>query len=120
MFSDTHPYFAFGYPDPTPITAQTIKPCSPRFNQSMAAFGMTAAGEFSNAFNDCGLFLNGVGNGARYDGTFVFEPGPGAGPGACVKWMDASTWSAEEKAAIKKFALSSMDSMQVCTITHLF
>lgn len=112
---DAHPYFCFGEQDTSAITAQTNKPCSARaraFNTSMAAFGMTTAGEFSNAFNDCGLFLNGVNRGARYDGTFAFYGGASAGAGACVKWMDSARWSTAEKAAIKQFALSSMDAMQ--------
>lgn len=79
----------------------------------MATYGMTAAGEFSNAINDCGLFLNGVNRGARYDGTFNPYGGPNAGAGACVQWMDVARWSTETKAAIKQVALSSMDAMQV-------
>lgn len=80
----------------------------------MANFGMTTAGEFSNSFNDCGFFLNGVNLGARYDGTFA--PGYGganAGAGACVKWMDATRWSAAEKATVRDFALAHMDALQV-------
>ncbi|CAE6377290.1 unnamed protein product [Rhizoctonia solani] len=112
---DAHPYFCFGDQDTGAITTQTNKPCASRaaaFNQSMSTFGMTTAGEFSNAFNDCGLFLNGVNRGARYDGTFGGYGGPNAGAGSCVKWMDSARWSAAEKAALKQFALSSMDAMQ--------
>lgn len=56
---DTHQYFAFG---DTPITAPlaTIAtlPCTGwtnYVNGSMAAFGVTVGGEYSNGWNDCGL-----------------------------------------------------------------
>ncbi|CAE7183315.1 unnamed protein product [Rhizoctonia solani] len=78
----------------------------------IAAAGLNWVREFSNAFNDCGFFLNGVNLGARYDGTFKFYNGPNAGAGSCVKWMDQRLWSTAEKEAIKQFALSSFDAYQ--------
>lgn len=87
----------------------------------MGTFGFTAAGEYSNSFNDCGFFLNGVNLGARYDGTFApGYGGPNGGAGACVKWMDSSRWSDAEKAAIKQFTLASMDAFQVCRAFILY
>ncbi|KAF8671218.1 Cellulase (glycosyl hydrolase family 5) [Rhizoctonia solani] len=112
---DTHPYFSFGTVDTDPITAQTMKPCTAwgaNINNSMTNYGMTAAGEFSNGFNDCGLFLNGVNRGARYDGTFDSYSGVNAGAGACTQWMDVARWDQTTKNAIKQFALSSMDATQ--------
>ncbi|KAG8728764.1 hypothetical protein FRC11_010260 [Ceratobasidium sp. 423] len=112
---DAHPYFCFGDQDTSSPTNQIRKPCTSRaqaFNTSMSTFGMTTAGEFSSAFNDCGFFLNGMKLGARYDGTFPFYTGPNAGAGSCVKWMDHRLWSAAEKEAIKQFALSSFDAFQ--------
>ncbi|CAE6430525.1 unnamed protein product [Rhizoctonia solani] len=113
---DSHSYYSFENQDISSPTTQTRKPCNSRarlFNESMATFGMTISGEFSNAFNDCGFFLNGVNLGARYDGTFRFYNGSNAGAGSCVKWMDQRLWSAAEKEAIKQFALSSFDAYQV-------
>ncbi|CAE6534547.1 unnamed protein product [Rhizoctonia solani] len=112
---DAHPYFCFGDQDTSAPSNQIRKPCTSRaqaFNTSMGSFGMTTAGEFSNAFNDCGFFLNGVNLGARYDGTFQFYSGANAGAGSCVKWMDHRRWSTAEKEAIKQFALSSFDAFQ--------
>ena len=40
-----------------------------KVNTTMGAFGLTAV-EFSNAVNDCALYLNGVGFSSRYDGTY--------------------------------------------------
>jgi len=39
---------------------------------SMSAFGLTNAGEWSFAINDCGEFLNGVGLGTRWEGSYLF------------------------------------------------
>ena len=59
---------------------------------------MTLAGEFSNAINDCGLYVIGVNDSAQY------------GPG-CEYWEDASQWSDETKAGLRSFALASMDAL---------
>jgi hypothetical protein len=120
IYSDSHPYVCFGPQDTSAITTRTQKPCTSwgkSLNNSMAAYGMTAAGEFSNAINDCGLFLNGVNRGARYDGTFNPYSGPNGGAGSCVEWMDVGRWSDSTKAAVKEIALSSMDALQVCLVS---
>lgn len=109
---DTHPYFAFGGGANTdPISSGTganaggIWPkqaCSSwggGINSSQSAFGVTVAGEFSNGFNDCGLFVRGVGGQTSYGGN-------------CDKWQDASTWDAPTKAGIQAFAMASMDALQ--------
>ena len=78
----------------------------------MSAFGLTAAGEFSNAINDCGLFVNGVGLGTRYEGTYT---GTSTKVGDCSPWEDYSTWSQSLKDSTKQLALASMDALQVRT-----
>lgn len=79
-------------------------------NDSMNAFGLTGAGEFSLASNDCGLWVNGVFNGSRYDGTY---PGPAPnGVGSCDQWNDWQSWDSSTKTALKNFALTSMDALQ--------
>ena len=59
---------------------------------------MTIAGEFSNAINDCGLWVIGVDVPATY----------GAG---CDYWSDASMWSDETKQGLMNFAMASMDAL---------
>ncbi|KAJ7302472.1 hypothetical protein DFH08DRAFT_653129, partial [Mycena albidolilacea] len=70
----THPYFAFdGAPNHSPIVTsrdhldtggiwpkQTCSLRGPSFNTSRSAFGVTLAGDFSNGYNDCELYLTGV------------------------------------------------------------
>jgi hypothetical protein len=65
---------------------------------SRTAFGVTIAGEWSNGFNDCGLFLNGVGGSHSYGGD-------------CADWQDSSSWTAGTKAGLMAFASASMDAL---------
>ena len=56
LILDSHPYFCFVQPDPTPLAQQADKPCkawAQSFNQSIVNFGVTIAGEWSLGFNDC-------------------------------------------------------------------
>jgi len=109
---DTHPYRCFGPQSNEPMSAQTRAPCdwSPDVNASTNAFGLTNAGEFSNAVTDCGLFLNGVGLGTRYEGTFA---GGGGRVGSCEPWTDWENYSATMKQNIMDYTLASMDALQV-------
>lgn len=68
------------------------------FFESRSSFGVTYAGEFSNGFNDCGLFLNGMSDRHSYGGD-------------CGFWQDASLWNSTVKAGLKEFALASMDAL---------
>ncbi|KAJ7257725.1 glycoside hydrolase [Mycena rebaudengoi] len=102
---DTHPYFAFnGGANNDPIEQWPARACNawgPSIARSQKDFGVTVAGEFSNGYNDCGLFLLGT-NGARsthYGGN-------------CADWEDSAPWSAATKAGLKAFSLASMDAMQ--------
>ncbi|KAJ9055148.1 hypothetical protein DSO57_1007372 [Entomophthora muscae] len=71
---DVHNYIIFDY-DLIVKSKDEIAnfPCTAWVNQmsqSTKNFGSTMCGEFSVASNDCGPWLNGIGLGARYDGTF--------------------------------------------------
>ncbi|EUC57606.1 glucan 1,3-beta-glucosidase D, putative [Rhizoctonia solani AG-3 Rhs1AP] len=111
---DSHPYFAFSETlDSSPLAQQVARPCSrwgARFNSTMDDYGFAAAGEWSLAFNDCGLYLNGAGSGARYDGTLSTYKGPRIG--SCDPWVDASEWTDDVKNNLKQFALAHMDAFQ--------
>ncbi|KAL0572392.1 hypothetical protein V5O48_009570 [Marasmius crinis-equi] len=109
---DTHPYLAFGGgPNSDPIAtglgmdaggiwpSQVCNAWGPSLNRSRSAFGITVAGEFSNGYNDCGLFLKGV-------------PGSHTFGGDCSLFQDASTWNETLKAGVKAFAMAQMDALQ--------
>ena len=65
---------------------------------SRSAFGVSIAGEWSNGFNDCGLFMTGVGAPQSYGGN-------------CADWQDSSNWTAGTKAGLMAFASASMDAL---------
>ncbi|KAJ7212469.1 glycoside hydrolase superfamily [Mycena haematopus] len=108
---DTHPYFAFsGDPNNEPIAtgkdadgaggmwpALACNSWGSSLNNSRAQFGVTIAGEFSNGYNNCGLYLNGV------NGTESY--------GDCTLWQDSSNWNASVIAGVNAFALASMDAL---------
>jgi len=112
---DSHPYRAFGTPRADPMSAQVRTPCDEwagAVAASTSAFGLSNAGEFSNAVTDCALFLNGVGEGSRYDGTHS-QGGAGASVGSCdprIKWR---TWDDDMKKSVMEYAMASMDALQV-------
>lgn len=109
---DNHPYICFGGQSSEPYSARLTVPCDTwgaDVNTSMTAFGLTTAGEFSNAINDCGLWVNGVNDGTRYEGTFA-----GASyTGDCAEWVDWQNWDDSFKSDIEQFALASMSALQV-------
>ena len=70
----------------------------PDMNTSQA-LGVTIAGEFSGGYNDCGLFVRGMGL------TPVFG-------GDCAIWDGSSNWDASTKAGVKAFVMASMDAVQ--------
>ena len=114
---DTHPYLCFSTQSSASLQSFIQTPCSAwasGMNTSMSAFGLSAAGEFSNAVNDCGLYVNGVGLGTRYEGTYT----PGTWPviGSCDSWLDWQSWDNTTKSQYKQFALSSMDALQVSAL----
>ncbi|KAJ7355225.1 glycoside hydrolase [Mycena albidolilacea] len=112
IIMDTHPYFAFsGNPQNAPIATSedpddaggqwprlACSSWASSLNNSRSQFGVTVAGEWSNGYNDCGLYLNGVNGSHSYGGD-------------CSLWEDSSTWNATVKAGVQQFALASMDAL---------
>ncbi|KAF9269496.1 glycoside hydrolase [Marasmius fiardii PR-910] len=108
---DSHPYTAFGdNQSPASWDSQYQTPCNwgNEFNQSMSDFGLSSAGEWSLGINDCGLWLNGIPEGTRYDGTYAGSQRVGD----CSEWTDWEKWSDDKKSQAYKFALASMDGLQ--------
>lgn len=110
---DIHPYVCFSGQSADGYDVRATQPCSSwaaNQNTSMSAFGLTTAGEFSNAINDCGLWVNGVNLGTRYEGDYPGGPWPVIG--SCEPWTDYQSWNDSMKADIQQFALASMDALQ--------
>ncbi|KAK7044363.1 glycoside hydrolase [Favolaschia claudopus] len=112
---DFHPYLCFGGQSASPITQRQNDPCDAwgaTINNTMQNFGFIVAGEFSNAVTDCGTYVNGVGQGSRYDGTFTLD-GHHDRLGSCEDdWLNYKNWDQPTKDAYKTFAKSSMDALQ--------
>ncbi|KAF7441072.1 hypothetical protein PC9H_001421 [Pleurotus ostreatus] len=109
---DSHPYLCFGGQSDNPMSSYANVPCQQwgaSMNSSLAQFGVTTAGEFSNAVTDCGLYLNGVNLGTRYEGNY---PGAPNRVGSCTEWTDWTKYTPKMRADIKQFALASMDALQ--------
>ncbi|KIO27886.1 glycoside hydrolase family 5 protein [Tulasnella calospora MUT 4182] len=108
---DTHPYLMFGAPDRTPLSNQINKPCTQwaaGMNSSWNDFGFTLAGEFSLGVNDCGRWINGVGQGTRWEGTY--QGGDGTN-GDCTEWNDYASWTQDRKDDFKTLAMNSFDAL---------
>ncbi|KAG8905076.1 hypothetical protein FRB99_000724 [Tulasnella sp. 403] len=113
---DTHPYMCFSDADSTPLAQKVQRPCTSwaaEYNTSWSSFGVTTAGEWSLAINDCGLWVNGVNAGTRWEGTLSGYSGPtGGDPSGCQDWNNWQTWTPDIKTNLKGVALSSMDALQ--------
>lgn len=73
----------------------------------------TVAGEFAGALTDCTKWLNGVGIGARYDGSYWKN---GAGSyyiGSCANNEDITSWSDERKVNTRKFIEAQLDAFEM-------
>ncbi|KAK7031276.1 hypothetical protein VNI00_013527 [Paramarasmius palmivorus] len=109
---DYHPYIAFGDQVDQDWDARANQPCeywAQNVQDRLTKFGLMTAGEHSNAINDCGLYLNGVEEGVRYDGTYVPEKVKSAG--SCDKYTDWPNFTDARKEGLKNFAMASMDAL---------
>jgi glucan 1,3-beta-glucosidase len=118
MAMDQHNYLGFSTPSNDSVGYQATKPCAywaMNYNNSMTNFGLSFSGEWSLAVNDCGVYLNNVGNGARFDGTYI-APGSTTptftAVGDCTTWNDWPTWDDDRKAGLQQVAYAHMDATQ--------
>ncbi|BGP04006.1 hypothetical protein NBRC10513v2_007747 [Rhodotorula toruloides] len=116
---DSHRYLCFSEPNDWGLSYQASLPCNywaQNMNISTNTFGVTMGGEWSLAINDCGKWINNVGNGYRYDGTY-YVPGNTTAPafksvGSCDPWNDWTTWSADTKNGLRLVAEAHMDALR--------
>jgi glucan 1,3-beta-glucosidase len=89
-------------------------------SEASGGFGPTLVGEWSQADQDCALYLNGVGNGARWNGTFYGDsgysnPGCPSGDKSCdcpAANADPSTFSDDYKTFLSTFAEAQMSAFE--------
>ncbi|CAD6570986.1 MAG: hypothetical protein TREMPRED_000085 [Tremellales sp. Tagirdzhanova-0007] len=110
---DQHSYLVFGNQSTASLDAIAKFPCQywgEATNVTSQTWGLNIAGEWSAASNDCGLWVNDVGVGSRYDGSYKGYNGPT--PGSCAYWNDYTLWNQSTKADILHFVEGSMDAFQ--------
>lgn len=117
---DSHRYLCFAAPNNWGLGYQASLPCSywaGPLNSSTNAFGVTLGAEWSLAINDCGKWLNNVGNGNRYDGTYYIPGQPAIKPefdavGSCDPWNDWKSWNQTTKDGLRMVAEAHMDALK--------
>ncbi|CAI4064339.1 hypothetical protein N7582_002679 [Saccharomyces uvarum] len=73
----------------------------------------SVAGEFSAALTDCTKWLNGVGFGARYDGTWAKGNDKSYHIGSCANNENVGLWSEERKQNTRKFIEAQLDAFEM-------
>lgn len=69
----------------------------------------TVCGEFSAALTDCALWLNGVGRGNRWSGTF----GDSHLKNSCEMYLDPKKWSLDHKNNVRKYLEAQLDAWEM-------
>lgn len=72
----------------------------------------TVCGEFSAALTDCTKWINGVGFGARYDGSFQKNYESSSYIGSCQNNEDISSWSDERKQDTRRYVEAQLDAFE--------
>ncbi|KAI8373881.1 glycoside hydrolase superfamily [Blakeslea trispora] len=101
-----------------PRTEQAEFPCNSWKNDLINATEKvvpTLVGEFSIATNDCAKYLNGVGLGARYDGTLDTAMGPVCPTCTCEGVDDWHQFTDDYKLFLLKFMEKQMDAYESAT-----
>ncbi|KAH3681846.1 hypothetical protein WICPIJ_007151 [Wickerhamomyces pijperi] len=76
-------------------------------SEAVSEYHWNLCGEWSAALTDCAKWLNGVGKGARYDGTIA-----GAYIGSCEGSQDITTWSEDKKDTYRRYIEAQLDAFE--------
>ncbi|KAK4689910.1 glucan 1,3-beta-glucosidase, partial [Tremellales sp. Uapishka_1] len=100
---DQHPYLAFGTQNTNPWPVQITSVCEwgGGTNDTQSSFGLVMGGEWSNAINDCGLWLNGVGSTPGFESI-----------ASCTPYDEWFNWNDTMKAYVMEYSEATMDSLQ--------
>ncbi|OCF39284.1 glucan 1,3-beta-glucosidase [Kwoniella heveanensis CBS 569] len=110
---DQHNYMVFQDQPTGDLDELKVKPCqywAASTNTSFQQWGPTNTGEWSAAWNDCGQWVNNVGSGSRYDGSYNGYANKVTG--SCDYWNDYRQWNQSTIDALNHFVKGSMDSFQ--------
>lgn len=73
----------------------------------------TVCGEFSAALTDCTKWLNGVGFGARYDGSWHKDSESSSYIGSCANHEDINSWSEQMKQNTRRYVEAQLDAFEM-------
>ncbi|WWC69986.1 uncharacterized protein I206_103930 [Kwoniella pini CBS 10737] len=110
---DQHNYMVFQDQQTGDLDNLKIQPCqwwASSTNTTFQSYGPINTGEWSAAWNDCGKWVNNVGSGSRYDGTY--DGYANKVTGSCDYWNDYTQWNQSTIDALSHFVLGSMDAFQ--------
>ncbi|KAF9934735.1 hypothetical protein FBU30_000593 [Linnemannia zychae] len=79
--------------------------------KSTKAFGPTMVGEFSTAVNDCAKYLNGIGSGYRWDGTYNGAP-PKSPNSTCINQNNAASYTPEYKRFLSNYFMAQVEAFE--------
>ena len=97
---DVHEYQVFSPGEVAMTWDEHISTACSKRSQYASFHLWTVVGEWSLASTDCAKYLNGRGNGARYDGSYQDSPRIGS----CTPWTgNGNDFSDEYKAFLRKF-----------------
>lgn len=109
---DTHPYICFTAPFTSSFDAGITNVCNnyvSNMDKALANQGVYMGGEWSLALNDCGLYLNNVGQGTRYEGNHSDN---NVSYGSCQPWDHWQGYSQTHRDNLKRFAAAQMNSLR--------
>lgn len=121
MMLDQHTYMVFQDQPQGDLDALKVMPCqwwASSTNTTSQQWGPNTAGEWSAAWNDCGLWVNNVGSGSRYDGSY--DGYATKVTGSCTYWNDYTQWNQSTIDALNHFVSGSMDALQVSLAHSIF
>jgi len=100
VMMDVHEYQVFSPGEVAMSWDQHIATACSKRSQYANFHLWTVVGEWSLAFTDCARYLNGRGNGVRYDGSF-----PGSSRiGSCTPWTgNGNSFSSEYRDFLRRF-----------------
>jgi glucan 1,3-beta-glucosidase len=110
LLLDSHHYEIFNDTAVAMSPADHVKTAC-AFGDQMASTGKwTITGEFTGGITDCAKWLNGLGKGARYDGTFEGSTSHGSCDGKYTGTVAAL--SSDDKSNVKNFINAQLDAYE--------
>lgn len=100
---DHHQYQVFSSEEVSRSIEEHISTACQIGRKSKSEFHWRITGEFSAALTDCTKWLNGVGRGARYDGTYHVKEATSNYVASCKNRWDFQSWSLKDIEKSRRF-----------------